>query len=428
MSFTCLEPVFIDVPSPPLDTIRTFENERIPYTLKPSTISLHDVLFAYKLGEITFNEALGYYPLFRDEVLYMCLSGKELREDANPDVRSEDNYNEILMWVKASKRGNDVHQWRIRNSLSDVYDLIKHDNVDLIDHVGPHEHYTQILDLTLTCDTKLYFPDDALCDGKWTNDCIKVLGYCDYVEKAWHDVSLFFDDLKNKLHKAFGRFKTFRVWEAHENMFPHIHVILVFLDTIFPCYNYMPVIEKGNYNKDTWYIPREFKEVFEDGWHSWIDLKVVSSTDNLGYLTKYITKFFRNGKEHKKQELTLALQWIFHKQSYAISDTFCEELKKIMGASGGEKEVLQDRLDLQMHNSSTTKNDNEIHWEFVGLANGNDVGLDTSEWYVLIDTSKWELKEEKPPPGMIDFLIQNAKKDHFNSGGHRKRGRYYEAE
>ena len=209
--------------------------------------------------------------------------------------------------MKCSKRGNDVFNWRIKKKFRELDELGNLYGDRKIFNINLPNPKTHCLFLTLTYDTKL---DDR--------------------NTAWKKVSTDYNRTVSRLRRKYGKISILRVWEASKKGYPHIHAILLFHDYKFNVFEHW----SGHHSS---YRIRE-KHEFADAWHSNVDVRAVDSIKGaIRYVSKYLRKVHQVDSEH---DWTMANMWIHHKQSFALSGDFTQQIAKI-------------RLDLQaMHNSN----------------------------------------------------------------------------
>ena len=114
--------------------------------------------------------------------------------------------------VNASKRGNDVYNWRLSKRLDWVDDLPNLTFFNWKDRSKRHK--TRALFVTLT-----YAREDLR------------------VDEAWEQVGEDFNRWVSRIKKRFGTVRIIRVWEAQRDGYPHIHAICVFENHEFDAFN-----------------------------------------------------------------------------------------------------------------------------------------------------------------------------------------------
>ncbi len=209
--------------------------------------------------------------------------------------------------AKASKRGNDVYNWRVRKRLK-VLDKIKSKPATLgYFSRGIAKPLTAAIFITLT-----YSGDMSLGD-------------------AWVDIGPDFDRWRARVRARYGKFEFIRCWEAHKGSkknnyvhkgYPHIHVLLIFQDAEFNVFRH----------NRKWRI--EEKADFE--WsHGWVDVQACPTLkDGISYIAKYIGKTHALGRS-QGHNLTLALTWFYRKQSWSISRAISDLIRTLHDSNFG---------------------------------------------------------------------------------------------
>jgi len=297
---------------------------------------------------ISEDDVIAYWDLWRKQDTYIVLQREEEVIIKGIDDKEFTDYKVITKAIKCSKRGNDVYFFRVRNRLDDLLQICK-ENRKLIwkDEDG---YYTQFLYLTLTYDTKR-------CN----------------IREAWENIGKEWNRFLSYLKKKYGIISVIRTWESFENGYPHIHAIIYFFECAFRVIKYK---RKGKKYTEWRLYGRDIKEEINRGWHSFIDVQAIEDTKRLQYIFKYIIKDIKNNKkEEQKQKQTLAMMWLFRKQSFSISNDFIQEL-----ASYCHSNIVSDseRLDPIMHNSNS--------WEFIGIFTAEELCIkDPSKFTIVFE-------------------------------------------
>ena len=312
----------------------------------------------FKWGSISEDDVIDIWDLWRKQDTYIVLQREEEIKSIGIDGTEFTDYKVITKAIKCSKRGNDVYFFRVRNCLDQLLQICK-GNYQLIwkDEDG---YYTQFLYLTLTYDTKR-------CS----------------IREAWEQIGKEWNRFLSYLKKKFGVISVIRTWESFENGYPHIHAIIYFFETAFRVIKY----KRKRFTEWRLY-DKKLKEMINRGWHSFIDIQAIENTKRLQYIFKYILKELKNNnREQQKQKRTLAMMWLFRKQSFSISNDFIQEL-----ASYTHSNIVSDseRLDPTMHNSNQSG-----EWEFIGIFLARELGLDGTKWIVIF---------KKPPDPVLKIV------------------------
>lgn len=220
-------------------------------------------------------------------------------------LRGENRVNgkEVFLAVKCSKRGNDVFSRRLSRKLGF---LGKMEGITLFkpeDFKANRVVRSNLLWVTLTF-------NPALCNLKtaWKN----------YM-KDWN---LWITNLRNK----YGKIDVLRFSEAFPNKkgsaygYPHIHAVLLFKESNFRVFPHMEEGKNGALGMV--YRIGERDELKSQGkWHSFIDVKALSSGRALG---GYLRKHTKNTHYGDSQDalVTQSLLWLNRKQTFSMSSGF----------------------------------------------------------------------------------------------------------
>jgi hypothetical protein len=238
-----------------------------------------DIRSAYHGGYIDIDQVTELYRKWRDQNEYLWLDGF-------------DSHNEYVktLFVKASKRGNDVFQKRIK----DVFGIFDHlEPIHFFTDESAHKR-SPMLFVTLTVDPKKYDLDSA-----------------------WKQIGDNLHLFETKLRNAYGKFVKLRVWESHESGYPHVHIVYYFLNREFVVFDRWSKNKKGK-SRLTWRIPTKHRDTIKSFWDMGFIVDVQAVQDTLSAfneLTKYVTKTVFS----KKGDLTNACLCLFRKQQYWIS-------------------------------------------------------------------------------------------------------------
>lgn len=336
------------------------------------------VLSEYNVKNINLKEVVDLYRDWRDDPEYFILRGLLKKSTDQQRLISvpltefddswytADEYEYLYKFIKASKRGNDVYKHLVTQKLKQINELY---NVKFFDEHVPDKR-TCCLFVTLTYDNKI-------CD----------------IEEAWKRIGKEFHLFHNNLRKAYGRVEVFRTWESTNHYYPHVHACIVFWEKDFI------VLEHKDKNGEISYrIPYSEKKKISEYWHSNIDIQAVQDTDGgIKELTKYITKDLCSEKGDK----TNAMIWLYGKQSYGISKGFMDAVK-------GWHLDWNEPTNADLINQMCNCNQDVVNWEFIGILRGKHLGFSSSIWCV-------DLK--KPPPRVINLVIQEQKRWSALHGG-----------
>ena len=236
---------------------------------------------AYFNEFINVDRVVDLYKKWKDQTEYLWLDGLNINGEY---VAS--------LFVKASKRGNDVYRSRLKKK----FDFLE--SLDPIYFFGDWgSKNTPMLFITPTVDAKRYSLDEA-----W--------------EKISNELHMF----ETKLRQQYGSFIKFRVWEAHESGYPHCHVVYYFHDKWFHVFEHWT--KKKNkqgelVSKLTYRVANKHKNKISSFWSMGnVDVQGVQDTHGaFSEVKKYITKNIWSSKG----DLTNAMICLHRKQSYGIS-------------------------------------------------------------------------------------------------------------
>jgi hypothetical protein len=275
---------------------------------------------------LDFQELREFYLEWRDFDEYLVLQ-KQI-----DSLRVKGEIERKTYATKCAKRGNDYYWWRVWKRLKPIYAL------KIPPLFDPHSilKSSNVVFVTLTYNIKR-----------------------STIREAWETVGQEFNKWVRNLRKKLGRISYLRCWEASRKGYPHIHVLMIFHD-----YEFRVIRIKGKYRVLE-------KEAFEKSYHSFVDVQAIRETkDEIRYVAKYLTKTRR---ESQIQTLTLALCWLFRKQSFAISG----DLHKLMVTK--TKSHIMVQVDLQGVAVSL-----KVEYIFIGIFSAKRLGIDWNEWWKVI--------------------------------------------
>jgi len=278
------------------------------------------------------------------------------------------NGQKMFLAVKCSKRGNDVFSSRLDHRLGWLGQLRDVELFHPDDFKPDRLVKTNLLWVTLT-----YNPVCSL-GVAWEN-CMD----------EWN---LFITNLRNK----YGEISVLRFPEAFPKEFkkdgtrakafgyPHFHVVLLFHEAKFTVY---PSMEEGkDESLGLVYRIQEKYEVERQGkWHSFIDVKALSSGKALGsYVRKYCQK--THCGDSQGASVTQSLLWLFRKQTYSMSKGFRSRLLDLItGMQGSKGREAQKTLDGEVLEDWV--------WSCHGIRGSEDVGCDPKVWVQPLDEEKF---------------------------------------
>lgn len=266
--------------------------------------------------------------------------------------------------IKCAKRGNDVANRMLQRRFAPLHKSMARANFSLD---GQH---TSLLYLTLTYDTKKGMPAEA-----------------------WIDTGAEFNRFLSRVRKKHGRISVIRSWEAFENGYPHIHMLIYFFET-----NYTYFTHTNKEGHKTYRIIDRWRASFAAMWHSFIDIQAVvdNGRDRLDDVLSYIVKFKDHHTHHVqwnvKELLTMTATWYFRLRQWSVSgDFFGPQFE--LGKTLSQVALGNVQYDLDYNAITITT------WEFLGMIKGKDL---------KIPPEQWEASYEKPPPWLEDVWIPHS--------------------
>jgi len=254
------------------------------------------------------------------------------------------------VFVKASKRGNDVYQNRVIDRLKPLIEASTHSKASKL----RGKRKGSLVLLTLTYDRAE--PSGSMADY-WRRD---------------GDLNRFFAHIR----KDYRKIDYVWVEEAHKNGFPHYHILIWFHDKEFV--------------SNPWYSPRQRrfinlinpKGLFNKYWPvGYVDVKGV---DNLRSTVQYVTKYLIKGLGKNatlNEEKARALCWFYGKRSFGLSRGFLDLIQRcITKTKGWTQQSLYDEKYTYL-------------WRFLGIF---------PYWFVGLDPETRVSRCDRPPPQAYD--------------------------
>jgi len=155
---------------------------------------------------------------------------------------------------------------------------------------------------------------------------------------------------------------------------------MIFHDYEFRVFRTQKYDEEKGRRRTIWRVKE--KSEFEIGWHSFVDVEAVRDLKRgMGYVMKYLTKTFhenpeQRGLEKSLRNLTLAMTWIFRKQSFGVSGDFHDLICHLHNSN---------RSRLIQRDLWGGKVSECVVWACLGVFSGKDLGLSGSDWCVILD-------------------------------------------
>jgi len=258
------------------------------------------------------------------------------------------------MVIKAAKRGNDVSNRKLQRRLTPIRKALSQSDFS-IDGV-----HSRLLYFTLTWDTEL-------CSAS----------------ESWERVNEDYNRLMSSLRKKFGKVHGLRAWESSERGYAHVHFLALFSETSFVYHKHVSK-QPETYGKVSWRITDKWRKSIQKMWHSYIDVQAVvdNGISRLNDVLSYVVKFDDNHvdpeKWNEKELLTMVALWVHRKRQFGVSGAFADDLTRRLVVTQTVKQV-------DLHGSVVTV----VKYDFIGLVNGREAGLDPSIWFKTYD---------RPPP------------------------------
>lgn len=201
-------------------------------------------------------------------------------------------------FFKASKRGNNIYRGIVQEKLNQrttFFDDPNFDKLMIRRKKGFRDKYeTNILFVTLTCNPNIFMGSR---------------------KKAWLSHNYFYNKFITRFRKKYGRCWVLRGMESTKDGYPHTHLMLI-------CENSFDLFIHQNKKTRKKTFRAIDKPKIAKCWNSYIDIVAPSNVQGVkDYISKDIIKQYGRRENNRTSQdlLSLALCWIFRKQSYAIS-------------------------------------------------------------------------------------------------------------
>jgi hypothetical protein len=309
-------------------------------------------LFLYDLDQEAVPLLAEAFRFWRDHAEYLLLKGE-----------NRVNGKELFLALKCSKRGNDVFSRRLDQKLGFL------SRMEGIQMFTPEDFKpNKVVRSNLLWVTLTYNPALGSLKKAW--------------ETYMEDWNLWITNLRNR----YGKIAVLRFSEAFPDQngeafgYPHIHAVLLFKEAQFKVF---PRMEEGRDGKLglVYRIQEKFEVESQGRWHSWIDVKALSSGRALGgYLRKH-TKNTHYGDDQGAL-VTQALLWLHRKQTFSMSSGFRENfLDLIMTMHDSKTSWAQKTLDGQLLD--------DWIWSCHGVRSAGEVGVDPGIWVVSLEAARF---------------------------------------
>ena len=261
---------------------------------------LDDVRYFYFEHKASEDYVIEQYLKWVQEPEYLILKRNRVNVYTN-ECKSK------FVLVKCAKRGNEVYARKVMEKMNRIsyYDAKKHivPELDILDNcidfkryrIG-NRYYSNCLFVTLTYDRKFG------------------------IKECWNSVGKDLDNFLKYVKNYLGNVKlyTIRVFEAHQDLYPHIHLIVFSEKKIFTGFEF-----NGKIRADD-----EIRFGLEQFWgNGFIDVRIPNGKNEVIYeILKYLKKYIMKSVVVKEGEViddkkvgTLAMGWVFRKRLFSVS-------------------------------------------------------------------------------------------------------------
>ena len=327
--------------------------EQIPEDLFIECVDSH--------GNIRLNKVREHFKkIDRSNIMDLCSLYKQWKNQHEClmlkyiDFRSE---KESLVYVKASKRGNDVSAHRQNIKIGFLKNVRKDVQFFTQEEAEKGSALSNLLWVTQTCDSKL---------GS--------------IHESWVHSGAAFNEYKKRLEKRFGKIRHFYTPEVYPNPegasfgMVHNHCILVFEDYKF---HPEPKLRTVDGKLTLSYRIREIAEFKEAGdWHSFVDVKAIKNANGLySYCRKHIENTLQG--ESDQAVLNNAVMWFYRKKSYSMSHGFKNYWNEFITNMQVFRKTKQINFDGEVVS--------EGKWEFLGVGSMKRLKKDPNIWAGSLD-------------------------------------------
>ena len=195
---------------------------------------------------------------------------------------------DMFYYTLASKRGNSKYHDRALSRLSKALKLLEKLDKRYFVRKSYSGIFTSAIFVTITLDR-----------NKFLNRT-----------EAWYSIGRLVDNFVRAMEKRYGKCFVLRGnYEAHDDGFPHVHLIMIFEKHVFRCFYQRKKRVYRIYDK------RSIEKLFQ---HGFIDIEaLVKRKKAISYAVKYSVKLLDDNSS-EKAVFSLALSWFFRKHGFTF--------------------------------------------------------------------------------------------------------------
>lgn len=291
---------------------------------------LWDCVLSEGSGKPRLKVARSFFsPLKKEDISQLVEAFKCWRSYTEYLVMKAENVitdEKVFFAVKCSKRGNDVFASRLDSRLGflradekffDPSDFKAHSNFKV---------KTRLLWVTLTYDS---------------NRCS--------LDEAWKNIGAEFNLWITNLRNKYGKIHYVSFPQAFPDQhgkafgYPHFHVIILFEDIDFSIFRHLEKDREGKLGL-VFRIEEKSELESQGKWHSWIDVKALSS---MKAVWDYAKRHCYNAGYGESDEAFLnnAVMWLYKKKSFNMSGEFRKKYTEFIRGLHDSKEIFYATLD-----------------------------------------------------------------------------------
>lgn len=308
--------------------------------------------FLFPLTQDKIPLLVDVFQYWRDFDEYVAVEGEHIET-------GEKQY----LFIKCSKRGNDVYAWRIKKRLNFLNNLRDVEFFSPEDFKPNKVVKSNLLWITLTWNSYRCSLQEA-----WEKTYYELHKFKANLENRYGKIEwlVFPQPFPNPNGKAFG--------------YPHFHILMLFKEASFKVF---PRLEEDKDSKMVMrYRVQEKYELEAQGkWHSFIDVQALSSPQKAAaYCQKYAQKMMYG--DSYKASVTQAVNWLFRKRSFSLTREFQGSLNDLIGYEHNRK-IFQAHID-------GSEASPVWDWRFKGIFSAERVGVDGETWVKSVDVDEFQ--------------------------------------